>query len=224
MTLKAISTGLSTQVLIAGQIRDGLTGRSPASAASVSVTFRRNGEESFRPFPAPLRLADGMYFACAGSPLRILPVIETPDFLEFRVHVEAPGYQPAEAGLTLTADELRAAEETITVGGEEVTIDVYPGLPGYVEIPLQPHPVSLAGWVTEEDDPDTPIAGAQARISAPEPRGPVATDERGYFRIDDLPVALVVTVEITLDDRRLTRDVTLHPTFPINQRTFSLPA
>jgi hypothetical protein len=167
---------------------------------------------------------DGMYFTCAGAPERVFPRLLDDEVLELRLRVEAPGYAPAEVDFTLTAADVNPVPETVTLADLVVEVDSYPNLPASVDVPLRPEAVALGGWVIDDDDPDTPVAGASARVTAPEPRGPVTTDARGYFRIDDLPVALAVTVEITLDTRTLTREVALQPTVPINQRTFSLPA
>lgn len=224
MTLRTVSGVVSSQALVAGRVRDALTGGAPPRLSNLSLALRRGGESAFGPFPGPVRLMDGMHFTTWGSLERLFPAGPPPGGLDFRVEVEAPGYRPGLAEFSVPAEHLVPVEEVVQVGDREVRVTAFPNLPRIVEVALEPLPVALAGWVIDDHDPETPVPGATARVTAPAPRGPVTTDERGYFRIPDLPVALSVTVEIRQGPRSLVQEVALRPTDPLNERTFSLPA
>lgn len=225
MTLRALSGVLSRQALVVGRIHDALRGTAPADVASLTVAFRKGGGAgAFLPFPEAPRLLDGMYYACAGAPEAVLSDLGPADGLDLRVTVEAPSYQAATVEATLPPTALGSVDEPATVGGIDTVLRRWPGLPAVVDVPLQPLPVALEGRVIDDHDPAQPVVGATARVTAPESRGPVTTDARGAFRIENLPVALAVTVEIALGPRTLTAEVEVEPDVPMNQRTFSLPA
>jgi len=224
MTLRAVSGVVSTRALVAGRIRDALTGAAPPRVSQVTLTARPSGGSAFTPLPGTVRLLDGMHFTTWGSPERLFASGPPPGGLDIRVEVEAPGYRPGVVEFSVPAEHLIPVDEVVQVGNREVAVDGFPHLPRVVEVALEPLPVALAGWVIDDHDPETPVTGATARITAPEPRGPVATDARGYFRIDDLPVALAVTVEIRQGPRSMVQEVSIRPSDPMNTRTFSLPA
>lgn len=224
MSLRAVDTVLTGQALVVGRVADDLTGRAPDGPVDVSLELRVTGQPEFRPFPVEARFLAGGYFRYAGAPLRVFPPVEDPDSLEFRLIVSAPGYEPVQTDFSLSASDVTAVEEQIAVGGHDVTVRTFPGLPSVQDVALEPDPVGLAGWIIDDADPEIPVVGASVEITAPAARGPVLSDDRGYFRIEDLPLALAVTVEITKDARTLTREVRIRTDEPLNQRTFSLPA
>ncbi len=224
MSLRAVSGVVSTQALVAGRIRDALTGAAPARLSSLALALRRGGESVFRPYPGTIRLLDGMHFTTWGSPGRLFPAGPPLAGLDFRLEVHAPGYEAEVVDFSIPAHELTPVDERVRVGEREVRVQGYPSLPRFVEVALTPMPVALGGWVIDDHDPETPVPGATARITAPAPRGPVTSDARGYFRIENLPVALSVTVEIQQGSRSLVQEVPIRPADPLNERTFSLPA
>lgn len=224
MSLRVVDSVLTGQALVVGRVADDLTGRAPAGPVDLSLEMRVAGRPRFHPFPVPPRLLSGGYFQYTGTPDQVFPAVEDPDTLELRLSVSVAGYDPAQVDFSLSASDLISVEEETTLGGHELTVPTYPGLPSVQDVALQPHPVDLAGWVIDDADPEIPVVDASARITAPAARGPVLSDDRGYFRIEDLPLALAVTVEITKDARTLTREVRIRTDEPLNQRTFSLPA
>jgi hypothetical protein len=224
MRLKAISSVLGRHALVAGQVRDALTGGAPVRTPTLTLTCRLPGAAEFVTFPAPVRLLDGSSYVCNGEPAQAFAALSGTDVLECRLRVAAPRYAPAQHDFAITAADRERLDLPVIVHGLPVTMGSWPRLPVTVDVALQPLPVALSGFLIEDSDPDSPVAGARVRITAPEARGPVTTDARGHFRIDELPVATTVTVSIELDARSLVRDVVVHPTEPINRRTFSLPA
>ncbi len=224
MSLRALSGVVSTRALVSGRIRDSLTGGSPPRISGLTLSMRPTEAAAYSPFPGSIRLLDGMHFTTWGSPERLFPAGPPSGGLDLRLEVEAPGYAPEAVEFSVPAAHLVPVDEVVRVGHREVRVNGFPHLPRFIEVALTPLPVALAGWVIDDHDPEAPVPGATVRVTAPAPRGPVTTDARGYFRIQDLPVALSVTVEIRQGSRSLVQEVALRPSDPLNEWTFSLPA
>jgi hypothetical protein len=91
------------------------------------------------------------------------------------------------------------------------------------DIALQPLPLHLAGQVVTADDPATPVPGAQVQVTAPAARGPVTADDRGFFTLRNLPVALSVTVRVThAGFAPLEQVLSLRYREPVNQQLLAL--
>ena len=85
---------------------------------------------------------------------------------------------------------------------------------------LAPTPLRLTGQLLQDGDPDTPLVNADITVSAPESRPTVTTDSRGYFSIDNLPLAREIT--LTFSDGSDDQDQTLVLDYrqPVNTRRF----
>lgn len=222
MRLRTVDTALLHQAVVTGRIADGLTGRRVPGTVTLTPSYRRAGESELRPFPGGSRIHDNGYYALAGDPNDGLPTLAAGQELELRLRVQAEGYSETESVLTLSAAQLARAQSDEDLAGYTVEVERLQAPPARRNIDLLPEPVSLAGKVIAEHDLDSPVAGASVSITAPAAAGPVSTDARGEFRIEDLPVAVEVTVEIAIGGVTESVDVMLDYRRSINQRTFSI--
>src|SRR5690606_930814 len=110
--------------------------------------------------------------------------------------ISAPGYTAQTLDVTFDDGDLALGTVTIDAAGQAFDVPRRTALPLERDVALQPLPVSLAGRVVDRSDPAQGIAGAQLTVTAPVPRGPVASGPHGFFRLDALPVALEIEVRV----------------------------
>ena len=205
---------LTQQVIVSGRITDAMTGGAPRGRAAV-VLLRADGR-ALADVVARVG-ADGLY-AVHADPSRALP----PQAMSLRVAVTAPGYQPAQAPVDLTAADLARVTRPLTLP-DPAEVAVIAGLPVSRDIALEPLPVALSGRITEAEDRSRPIPGATITLTAPLPMPPVASDAEGWFTLSPLPVAPRVTLSITApghDPASVEHIVDFRN--PINQGSFTL--
>lgn len=191
--LEALSDAGSRQVLLSVRVSDAITGRGIADAG-VALAYDPSGSGAFLALPARLaRRADG-WFAYAIDP-EAVPAPSGPS-PALRVTAEAAAHQGATRTVSVDPDDLGLVQDTRTVAGHTVTSSRIDGAPFHVGIALDPAPIALEGTVYVEGDPEQPAEGATVEVVAPPGRS-TTTDERGAFRITDVPVAGVVSLRIT---------------------------
>jgi Carboxypeptidase regulatory-like domain len=201
---------LSRQIVLSGQISDGLSGTRLRAVPQIDFAG-----------PQGLLLqvkADGVY-SVSAQPDIAMPVAGDRISLLLR----AEGYQPAAIDVLLTLADLDRIGLDINPGGGVVEIAHFRNLPVTRDITLNPRPVNLKGRVNDAEDPATAIAGATIRVTAPAPTGPVQTDDLGHFSLPDLPVAAEVTLRIEAAGF-VAADISYRPDFnqPINHGAFAL--
>jgi hypothetical protein len=220
MPLKTLDAVLTQQVFLTGRIMDALLGRPVPVVPAIHLLYREAPERryalGFRQTP------DGQY-AFFGEPVTSFPDITPPDILQLRLVVSAPGYVEQRLDVTFTAANLTLANVTRQIAGRPVDVPFRINLPIVRDFALLPVPVHLAGRVVNRDEPDVPVANAQVRITAPQPRGPVTANASGYYSLPDLPVALEVTAQVTAAGfETLQETVNLDYRIPLNQHSFAL--
>src|SRR5690606_35490600 len=85
---------------------------------------------------------------------------------------------------------------------------------------LQPSPVGINGRVISDHDFNAPLAGISIQVTDPLVLAPVISDAQGRFRIDALPVAESVTLQLEGSDSTIHHVIDYTP--PFNTRIFSL--
>lgn len=220
MPLKTLDKVLTQQVFLTGEVTDALLVRRPLTPPSIELVYRAAPS---RPYALSLRQTPDGQYAFFGEPVTAFPDLTPPDLLELRLVVSAEGYAEQRLDLTLTAANLALAEVTRQIAGQPVQVPLRINLPIVRDFALLPQPVNLAGRVVNRDEPDAPVANAQVRILAPQPRGPVSSNAAGYFSLQSLPVALEVTAEVTATGfDRLEQTINLDYRTPLNQHSFAL--
>ena len=223
MRLRAIDTTLAHQPVITGAVQDALTGVAPFAPATVELLYATPEGEPERSYPLAGRVSADGRFVYAGDPQTAFPALAAGQSLALRIRAGAAGYRTGAAEIAITAAMLQPVLRTLTVAGFEQQVAVYSAPLVERDIALEPLPIHLAGQVVAADDPATPVPGAQVQITAPDPRGPVTADARGFFTLRNLPVALSVTVRVTQAGfTTLDQVLTLHYREPVNQHVFAL--
>jgi hypothetical protein len=222
--LRSIDTVVTHQALIVGQVTDGLTGARTIHPFDVELRYQTGVSEPPRRFPLTPRVDSGGLFVFPGLSMMAFPRLGPGETLDLRLTISAPRYQTQEIDFTLTDADLALTGEVLSVGALTATASVLDAPLREEVVALLPEPVHLAGRVVSADDPEQPVPNAQVRITAPEARGPVATNVDGYFTLQNLPVAQEVTVRVTAppDFKRLVTTVRLDYRQPVNRVTFAL--
>lgn len=223
MTLRAIDNVVTNQALITGSVRDALTDRPLLTPATVELLYQATATRPARPYPLTARFNAGGGYVFAGNPHTSLPRLATGETLALRLAASAPGYQAQFHDFSLTASQLQRQSGTITVQGAAVPVTLLtPPLLAH-DFALSPVPVHLTGRVVEADNHELPVANAQVLVTAPSALGPATTNNDGFFTLQNLPVALSVTIRVShAGFDPLERTVPLDYRYPVNQQLFAL--
>lgn len=212
----AIST---RQALIVGQITDSLTGLPPINKPAIALTFQ---SEPSRAYPLVSTIQPNGVFSFNGDSGRAFVPLSGGATLNLRLTASATGYEAATFDFSLSEGDLALTPQERLIAGQSVTIDLYDAPLINQELALSPDPIHLSGQVVGIDD-DAPIAGADVEVTAPENRPAVTTDDDGFFTIQNLPVALEITVQLTHPDfETLETTIPLDYSQPVNQQKFAL--
>jgi hypothetical protein len=223
MALRTISGIVSSQALITGSVRDALTGLPPFRLPSVTLAYPATTTRPQRPFPLAARVEPSGRFLFGGNGNTVFPRLASGEVLPLQLDVVAPGYQAATHNFTLTATQLARRSEIVEANGLRASVLLIDAPLLDVPFALIPNPVHLAGRVVEADNRDRPIANAEVRVVAPSALGPATTDADGFFALQNLPVALAVTVRVThVAFDSLERVVLLDFRSPVNRQLFAL--
>lgn len=223
MVLRALDTVLFSQALITGRIVDALTGGALLSQPALTLYYQTPPAAPTRPYPLAARLYPDGLFVFAGNPQTAFPRLSPGDTLGLRLTAGAPGYETQEIDFSLTDIDLALQPVTRTIGGQQVVIYMLDAPVSTQEFTLLPLPLYLSGRVVEADNPDTPIANARVRVTAPENRGPAFTNANGFYTLPDMPLAQEITVRARrfgFDD--LEKTIQLDYRQPVNQLDFAL--
>lgn len=188
------SRSLSLQALIAGRLRDGVTGEAPRTPVDLRLIDRADPDQPEVALARTLG-ADGT-FAFFGDPEQAFTRFAT-EALALRLEASADRFAPTSLDLDVPA-----------TGGQPETVEVpmpppaespaspalfTAGLPADgLELTLQPLPVRLEGRVVVSNQPATGVGGAELDLGG----GVTATaDAEGRFAFAD-PLPLVETVDV----------------------------
>lgn len=211
------------QALIVGRVRDGLTEMPTLQPPMVTLYYQAAAGQPLPRYPLQPRLqADGS-FVLAGDPTRAFPPLTGVQTLDLRLVVEAAGYQAASEEFSLSAADVTPQPQPRTIAGQTVMLPLLAAPLFEHNFDLLPRPMSLSGRVVDADNPNQAVDGAEVRITAPAPRGPVFSNANGFFNLPDLPVAPQVTVRITKAGFVVLEiPITLDYRQPVYQQTFAL--
>lgn len=219
MMLRTTDTISTRQALIVGQITDVLTGRPPFTMPTISLTYQ---SEPSRTYPLVGTIQPNGVFSFNGDSGRAFVPLSSGATLDLRLTTEAASYESATFDFSLSESDLAMTPEERLIAGQIVTISLYDAPMINQDLALTPEPVHLAGRVVGIDD-NAPIVGADCEVTAPESRPAVTTDGDGFFTIQNLPVALEITVRVTHPDfETLDTTVPLDFSQPVNQQKFGL--
>lgn len=220
MDLRLLDDVLIQQVLITGQVQDGLNSRPTLAPPRIALVYQN---PPGRPYALELRqTAEGQY-AFFGNPRTAFPILTGGSTLGLQLVVSAEHYQTQTVNFSLTAGDLTPTTVVRQIAGRNVEVSVLTNLPVVHDIALLPQSIHLAGRVVEAADPTIPLENAQVRVIAPAARGPVSTNDQGFFTLHDLPIASEITVRVTRTGfQPLEEAVRLDYGQAVNQRSFAL--
>lgn len=222
MLAKAESAAVQ-QAIIVGQVTNALTGEAIRVPLGIEVAVRFPDTTQFRAFASPVSALAGGYFVIAGDPVSLLPHgLDPADALEFRFSVSAPGFSPLEQTASVSAADAMPSPLELELVGHRVTIDLISAPLLQQNLALTPLPVGLVGVVIDDHDPNVPVAGVSIQVIAPEIGSAVVTGADGRYRIDSLPIASSVTVQVDADGDLTTFEHLVDYATRFNQRIISL--
>ncbi len=223
MGLRALDGVLFSQALITGRITDALTGDALLSQPALTLCYQTPAAAPTRPYPLTARLSPGGLFVFAGNPQTAFPRLAPGSALDLRLTAGAPGYETQEIEFSLTDVDLALQPVMRTIGGQEVIINMLDAPVFTQDILLLPQPIHLSGRVVEADDPNIPIPNARVRVITPEGRGPALTDANGFYTLQDMPLALEISVRARrVGFEELTQTLQLDYRQPVNELNFAL--
>ena len=221
--LRSVEIGAVQQALVVGQVTNSLTNEAISSALNVEVAVRYPGDTQFQAFPAKVRIMPAGYFSIAGSPTRVLPLQLAPaDTVEFRLNVSAPGFTLLEDIVSVSAASATPSVTTEVLASHNVEVALIAAPLLQRSLALDPLPVGLTGVVIEDNDQSRPLSGVSIQVIAPEIGSAVTSDVRGRYRIENLPIAQSITLQMALDGDLTTTEHIIDYTIPLNTRTISL--
>jgi hypothetical protein len=206
------------QSIISGRLRDQVSGRPVGPVASARLWYRITPGADYRPASLYSKVTpEGLFSFSASNPAPFGYLSPMPD-IQFRLEIRAPGYQTLDHEFAIPATRLAPEEADITLLGDTHTVLRITGPETDLTLELAPHPLRLTGQVLIDGDPDTPLAGGEVAVTAPESRPAVITDEQGFFAINDLPLAGKVTLTLSQGGEDREREIILDYRQPANNR------
>ena len=221
--MRNLEVGSVQQALVVGQVVNGLTGDAISSLFSIDLDMRIAGETEFMPFPVEAKIISAGFFSFPATAERVLPQLITPaDTLEFRFTVIAPGFTSFEEIVAVSAASITPVETTLDIAGHSLDVSLVSAPILQRTLMLTPQAVGLRGMVIDDNDPDSPLAGVSVQVVAPEAGEVVLSDVQGRYRIDSLPVAESVTLQVEVDDDLTDITHVIDYSNPFNTRIISL--
>ncbi|WP_417538724.1 carboxypeptidase-like regulatory domain-containing protein [Marinobacter sp.] len=215
-----------SQAIISGRIRNLISGQAVPQGLMVKLWYRPVPEGAASPADYKLSklylklTADG-YFCFSASGGSVFGGRSPAPDMQFRLDINAPGFQPLSHSFELGSEQLTSMRSTLELAGAEEEVTRVAGPFEDLDVQISPLPLRLAGQVLKDGDPDTPLAHASVTVSAPEPRPTVTTDERGFFIIDNLPLAGEVTVTLSDGNNDVNQTLVLDYQRPVNSHRFT---
>lgn len=218
--LRQVSLGVARQALVTGRVSNALTGEG-VTPESLVLEMRLPGTTEFRPLRVGLRFTSGGYFSAAGVAEQVLPQGLPADAdLELRFRVSAFAYSDLESVVVVPAPALKVVAEDAALGSHTLPVRLVTAPVLHHLLALQPTPVGISGRVISDHDFNAPLAGISIQVTEPVVLAPVISDAQGRFRIDALPVAEAVTLQVEGSDSTIHHVIDY--TTPFNTRIISL--
>jgi hypothetical protein len=221
--LKSAELGSNIQAFIVLYMRDAVSNVAIEQPVETQAFVRYPGESDFVLFQTPMRSLSGGYTVYLGNASALLPSGLNPaDNIEFSIEVNARGYEHFQTTLMVNASQLIPVDTTVTTLQHSVEARLIntPFIQHTVD--LQPNPVGLQGAVIDDNDFSVPIAGVNVRVIDPVIAPAVTSDTQGRYRIDTLPVASRVTLEVDNLGQVTTFQHIVDFATPLNTRIISL--
>lgn len=207
-----------SQSVISGRLLDQVSQRPVGRAVSARLWYRTAPGDDYRPAGLYNKVTpEGLFCFSASNPAPFGHLSPMPD-IQFRLEIRAPGYQPLDHEFEVPGAQLAPEEADVTLVGETHRVPRITGPETQLALELAPHPLRLTGQILVDGDPDTPLENGEVSVTGPETRPSVTTDDRGFFAINDLPLAASITLTISHDGEDRERDVTLDYQQPVNNR------
>lgn len=206
-------------VLLRGRISNGLTSAGLDGVALV-IEYRQDGS-AWLPLLFEIRIRAGGWYAVGASEQELGARLALARATDFRLSATHSQFQAGMAEVSLSAADMTFAAQNVTVSGKVVVLKRLAGAPLSLDLALLPNPVMLSGRVLSDNQPDAPVAGADVTITGAG-GSTVATDANGRFRFDVIPMAQVLTLEITDGARTTNLNHTVDFNQPVNQIDTSL--
>ena len=220
-TLRSIEIATATQTILAGQIVDSVT-QIPINTVTISAFIRFFSDNDFVPFNAQLQRRDKGYFALTGSPQQLFPEELALDAApEIRVDISANGYTAISQLFSADRTAFIPADTDIELAGNTYSVPLISSPLFQHTFALEPLPVSLQGFVIEDNDMDERVEGASVQVIAPIAGTATLTDANGLYRIDTLPIARTITLQVTTDEVSTVAH-TIDFSTPLNTKHISL--
>ncbi len=211
------------QTIISGQVLNSLTGESIEHKLAIKTNMRLPGSLEFKPLNAPVSLKSGGYFSVSGSPERILPIhLDMADSVEFKIEISASGFVSIEDLIIVAAPEVMPEQRNEEISGKLMSVNLIDAPIISKVYQLLPEPVGLSGLLIEDNDPASPVNGANVRVIAPDVSSSVVTNQFGRFRLEQLPVATAVTIEVDVAGDLTTVEHLVDYATALNTRVISL--
>lgn len=215
-----------SQAIISGRIRNLISGQAVPRGLTMELWYRPTSEgggnsADYQATGLYRKLSTDGYFCFSASGGSVFGDRSPMPNMQCRLDVNAPGYQPLSHIFELTSAQLTSTTSTLELAGKDREVTRVAGPFEDLELELSPLPLRLTGQVLKDGDPDTPLANASVTVSAPESRPTVSTDNRGFFTIENLPLAREITVTLSDGTDDLEQTLVLDYQRPVNNRRFT---
>lgn len=221
--IRGIELAANLQALFTLQISDGVSEQSLPVVPEVALRVRYPAQTEYAPFGLQPRWLAGGFMVFGANAAAVFPEGLNPaDNVDFRFEISAQGYVATQIDRQVSAAAITPSTESITTPNNHFDAMLIDAPVISLEVQLQPNPVALAGMVIDDNDFSSPIAGANVRVIAPSVEPAVVSDGLGRYRIDALPVAASVTLEIDDQGAVSTVEHIVDFSTPQNTRIISL--
>lgn len=213
------------QALISGRVLDQVQNLPLSRGLTLSLWYRPAPEGDaeggeYRPTGFYKKVTSDGYFCFSASGGSVFGDRSPMPDMQFRLDAEAPGYQPLSHNFELASGQLTSTDADLDLAGESREVTRIAGPFDDLTLELSPKPLRLTGQVLRDGDPETPLGNAEVTVSAPETRPTVTTDDRGFFAIDNLPLAREITLTLSDGSDDQSQTVRLDYRQPVNNRRF----
>lgn len=215
-----------SQSVVSGRILDQVYGQPVSRGLRVGLWYRpapAGGDDpgDYRPARLHSKVTGDGYFCFSASGGSLFGNRVTMPDMQFRLDIEAPGYQPLSHTFELASGTLSSTDSDLQLAGESREVRRIAGPFEDLNLLLSPEPLRLTGQILLDGDPETPLENGEVTVSAPETRPTVNTDDRGFFAIDNLPLAREITLTLSDGNDDQSQAVILDYRQPVNNRRFS---
>ena len=221
-SLQTAELASAQQALISGRVHNAITGAG-IRPKQLALSLRATPDAPLTALSAKVQFSQNGYFSLIGVASAIFPQqLPAASSAELNYQVSAEGYSPLQGSVLLSQSSITAVAAHEELAGYEINVSRISAPAVHLQLALVPLPVGLTGVVIEDNDLAAPLPGVSLQITAPEVLPAVLSDELGRFRINALPLAAAVTIEISWGDAVSTINHVVDYTTLFNPRIISL--